>query len=73
MKFPDNTHSPSIEDNEHFDLAFTHWLTNKSRRFDGNYRDLQKISILCAYYQRCRDHLRLIKQRSTLVNYIKEN
>ncbi len=73
MKFPENTHSPSIENNEYFDLEFTHWLTNKSRRFDGNYRDLQKISILCADYQRCRDNPRLIKQRSTLVNYIKEN
>lgn len=61
------------ESNDHFDLRFKTWLSHRSRKFEGNYRDLQKIAILSADYQRCKSDSRLIKGGVTLVDYIEQN
>ncbi|MGF1689526.1 hypothetical protein L4C36_23205, partial [Photobacterium japonica] len=54
------------------DELFKTWLTDKQRKFHGNYRDLQTIAILCADYQRGKD-ARLIKDNVKLVSYINEH
>ncbi|MEI6893862.1 MAG: sigma 54-interacting transcriptional regulator [Colwellia sp.] len=66
--------NPLLEKNsDNFDLNFHNWLTHKSRRFEGNYRDLQTIAILSADYQRCKSDDKLIKKSLTLVDYIEQN
>ncbi|KMV31468.1 hypothetical protein AB733_04930 [Photobacterium swingsii] len=49
------------------DKKFLDWLTNIDRVFSGNYRDLQKIAILCADYQRCSD---LLPKNISLISYV---
>ncbi|MDO6677645.1 sigma 54-interacting transcriptional regulator [Shewanella sp. 4_MG-2023] len=63
-------HNNPLED---MGLEFKNWLTDRNRVFSGNYRDLQKISILCADYQRCKNNSDLIHKGTSLVNYIQAN
>lgn len=62
------SHNPIVNDN--IDKSFMTWLTNEERVFAGNYRDLQKIAILCADYQRCTD---LLPKNTSLVKYVELN
>ena len=57
----------------HIDMQFKNWLTDKSRVFSGNYRDLQKIAILCADYQRSINDPDLLLKGTSLVSYVEKN
>ncbi|WP_261859331.1 sigma 54-interacting transcriptional regulator [Photobacterium sanguinicancri] len=48
------------------DKEFLSWLASEDRVFSGNYRDLQKIAILCADHHRCSDLLK----NTSLVSYV---
>lgn len=48
---------------------FTNWLTSNERRFSGNFRDLQKIAILAADFQRLPKAI----SGKSLVKYLKDN
>lgn len=52
------------------DASFVSWLTSPDRVFPGNYRDLQKIAILCADHQRC---IELLPKNTSLVKYLELN
>lgn len=77
MKFvggPYKNHNPILETSDiFFNSELKAWLTDKKRVFNGNYRDLIKIAILCADYNRCKDDNILIKKGTSLVDYIEKN
>ena len=52
------------------DKDFIAWLTSDKRVFAGNYRDLQKIAILCADHARCSD---LLPKNSSLIKYLEDH
>lgn len=62
-------HNP-INNGKHIDEKFITWLSSKDRVFPGNYRDLQKIAILCADHQRCANEL---TKTISLVKYLELN
>ena len=67
-------HNPILETSDiYFQPDFKAWLTDTKRDFKGNYRDLEKISILCADYQRCLDDTFLIQKDTSLVDYVSDN
>ena len=67
-------HNPILEASDtYFQREFKAWLTDTRREFNGNYRDLEKISILCADYQRSIDDISLNIKKTSLVDYVNEN
>lgn len=51
---------------------FHDWLVNKTHSFEGNYRDLERIAILCADYQRSCHNTKLITSQLSMVEYIEK-
>lgn len=75
MKFKRVPYHPlsKNKDNKFIEADFHTWLIDKLRSFEGNYRDLQKIAILCADYQRSCDNPKLIDPALSLVDYVDMN
>jgi len=73
MKISEDAVNPLLSGVKTYDSRFEKWLTKTSHTFEGNYRDLQKIAILCADYQRSCDNPDLIPSDLSLVEYIKTN